>query len=246
MPEGPTILLLTEAAAGFAGKTIAKASGSSKDVDLAALPGQKLLALRTWGKHFLLQLPTLTLRVHLLLFGSCRINERKNAHPSLSLRFDDGGELNFYACSVKQLGADLDQEYDWRSDILSDQWDEKLARQRLRAHPDALACDALLDQDIFSGVGNVIKNEVLFRIRVHPAAIVGALPAARQRDMVAQARQYAFEFLEWKRADVLKKHLLVHKQTSCPRCGIPLNIAELGKTKRRAFFCTGCQKKYPE
>ncbi|MGJ9419020.1 hypothetical protein ACHAC9_14805 [Massilia sp. CMS3.1] len=26
----------------------------------------------------------------------------------------------------------------------------------------------LLDQDIFSGVGNVIKNEVLFRIRVHP------------------------------------------------------------------------------
>ncbi|NRR32655.1 endonuclease [Oxalobacteraceae bacterium] len=246
MPEGPTILLLSEAAAGFAGKTIAKASGSSKDVDLAALPGQKLLALRTWGKHLLLQLPTLTLRVHLLLFGSCRINQRKNARPSLSLRFDDGGELNFYACSVKQLGADLDQQYDWRSDILSEQWDEKLARKRLRALPDALACDALLDQDIFSGVGNVIKNEVLFRIRVHPAALVGALPAAKQRELVAQARRYATEFLEWKRADVLKKHLQVHKRSSCPRCHLPVQQAVLGKTKRRAFFCEVCQRKYAE
>ncbi|MER3465444.1 MAG: endonuclease, partial [Chitinophagaceae bacterium] len=36
--------------------------------------------------------------------------------------------------------------------------------------------DALLDQEIFSGVGNIIKNEVLYRIEVHPLSTIGALP----------------------------------------------------------------------
>ncbi|WP_353619057.1 hypothetical protein [Paracidovorax cattleyae] len=46
---------------------------------------------------------------------------------------------------------------------------------------------------MFAGLGNIIKNEVLFRIRVHPLSPVGALPAARLRELVAQARKYAFE-----------------------------------------------------
>ena len=36
--------------------------------------------------------------------------------------------------------------------------------------------DALLDQDVFAGAGNIIKNEVLHRIRVHPESPVGRLP----------------------------------------------------------------------
>jgi hypothetical protein len=47
--------------------------------------------------------------------------------------------------------------------------------------PDALVCDALLDQNVFAGVGNIIKNEVLFRIRVHPLSKLGALPAHKLR-----------------------------------------------------------------
>ena len=31
-----------------------------------------------------------------------------------------------------------------------------------------MVCDALLDQTVFAGVGNIIKNEVLFRTGVHP------------------------------------------------------------------------------
>lgn len=244
MPEGPSIVILRELAEPFAGKTIAHASGNSKTIDMAALEGQPLLQVASWGKHFLLRLPTLSLRIHFLLFGSYRINERKDAVPRLQLTFDDGDELNFYACSIKPIDADLDAVYDWRGDVMNAQWDAALARKKLRARPDMLVCDALLDQDIFAGVGNIIKNEVLFRIRVHPLSAIGALPAPKLRALVQEARQYSFDFLEWKKAYTLKAHWLAHAKKICPRCHIALHKASLGKTQRRSFFCTRCQKQY--
>lgn len=220
------------------------ASGNTKTVDLRALAGQPVVAVRSWGKHLLIQLPTLTLRIHLLMFGSYRINERKEAVPRLSLRFAKNGELNFYSCAVRQLSADLDSEYDWRLDVMSDQWDSALARKHLRNMPDTLVCDALLDQMVFAGVGNIIKNEVLFRLRMHPLSTIGALPPPKLRELVAQARQYSFEFLEWKKANVLRSHWQAHNQKICPRCLIAFQRAHLGKTHRRSFFCENCQRRY--
>jgi endonuclease-8 len=127
---------------------------------------------------------------------------------------------------------------------MSDEWDAALARKKLRAKPNTLACDALLDQSIFAGVGNIIKNEVLFRIRVHPQARIGALPARKLSQLVEQARVYSFEFLEWKKAFVLKKHWLAHTKKVCPRCAIPLQLKVLGNTQRRSFYCEKCQVKY--
>lgn len=244
MPEGPSIVILKEQAAGFTGQTIVAAGGNSKAVDFARLPGQPVVALHSWGKHFLIELPERTLRIHFMLFGSYRINERKDAAPRLSLAFEDGGEFNFYACSVRELTAPLSALYDWRSDVMSDQWKPALALKKLRAVPDKLACDALLDQNIFSGVGNIIKNEVLFRLHIHPLSRVGALPPAKLRELVKQARQYSFEFKEWKQAFVLKQHWLVHTRRLCPRCERPLSKAQLGTTRRRSFFCERCQKRY--
>lgn len=244
MPEGPTIVILKEQAAAFAGQTIAHASGNSKQVDMRQLEGQPVLALRSWGKHFLIQLPQLALRIHFLMFGSYRINERKDSAPRLHLDFGAAGEMNFYACSVKQIGPDLDSQYDWSVDVMSEQWNPALALRQLRAKPEMPVCDALLDQQIFSGVGNIIKNEVLFRIRVHPLSNVGALSAPKLRELVAQARQYSFEFLAWKKAYVLKAHWLAHNKSICPRCHIPFQCAYLGKTHRRSFFCERCQKQY--
>jgi endonuclease-8 len=127
---------------------------------------------------------------------------------------------------------------------MSDAWDPAKARKKLRARPEMPACDALLDQDIFAGVGNIIKNEVLFRVRVHPLSAVGALPPAKLRALVQEARQYSFDFLEWKKAFTLKQHWLAHNQKTCPRCHIPFHKANLGRTNRRSFWCERCQKRY--
>jgi len=242
MPEGPSIVLLKEQAGPFTGRFIRTASGNAK-LDLARLPGCRILSLRSFGKQFLIETPELTVRIHLLMFGSFRINERADKPPRLLLTFARG-ELSFYACSVRYLEQPLEELYDWRSDVLSDAWDSRLALKRLRAQPDTLVCDALLDQTIFAGAGNIIKNEVLFRIRVHPLSRVGALPPAKLRELVREARQYSFDFLYWKRRFQLRAHWLAHNKSVCPRDHIKYQRGYLGERQRRSFWCERCQRRY--
>jgi endonuclease-8 len=246
MPEGPSIVILREQAAGLAGRRIARAEGNTTTIDKQRLAGQRIEALRSWGKHFLVEMDVdFSLRIHFMMFGSYRIDERKDwAEPRLSLQFEEGGELNLYTCSVRFIELPLDLLYDWTADVMSPTWDAAAALKKLRAAPDFRACDALLDQDIFAGVGNIIKNEVLFRIRVHPLARIGDLPAAKLRELVAQARQYSFDFYEWKKQFVLKKHWLAHTKRTCPRCDIPFHKGHLGLSDRRSFWCENCQLRY--
>ncbi|KQQ84687.1 endonuclease [Xanthomonas sp. Leaf131] len=245
MPEGPSIVILREQTEAFVGRKILRVSGNSKH-DIARLDQQKVLALRSWGKHFLIECAQVSVRIHFLLFGSYRIDEDKpNAVPRLCLEFSKGQRLSFYACSVQLIDRSLDEVYDWTADVMNPLWDGAQARRKLRAAPSMLAADALLDQAIFAGVGNIIKNEVLHRIRVHPESQVAALPARKLGELVTQARMYSFDFYTWKKAFVLKQHYQVHTKAHCPRDGAPLQYRKhLGKAKRRAFFCEVCQRLY--
>ena len=242
MPEGPSIIILKEEVQSFTGKKIIKVEGNSKQ-DIQRISGQRIIAFKSWGKHFLICFKTFTVKIHFMLFGSYRINEQKESAPRLRLIFKEG-EISFYACSIKFIEEDLDEIYDWEADVMSDLWNPKAAKQKLKKIPDTLVCDALLDQNIFAGVGNIIKNEVLFRIYLHPESRVGALPAKKLNELIAEARNYSFDFLKWKKEYVLKKHWLAHTKKICPRCDIPFIKKHLGKTNRRSFFCTNCQILY--
>jgi len=245
MPEGPSIVILKDLVQPFKGEKIVAASGNAK-IDMSLLVDQKVTAFRSWGKHFLICLPRTTLRVHFLMFGSYSINEQTKPNPRLRLHLKfSKGDLYFYTCSIKILEGKPDEVYDWSGDVLSDDWDAAAARKKLKAIPETLVADALLDQQIFAGVGNIIKNEVLYRIGVHPESKVGKLPPRKLTQLIKEARNYSFDFLKWKKAFELKKHWLAHTKKTCPRCNIPLiKVAHLGKTQRRAFYCGNCQKLY--
>lgn len=244
MPEGPSIVILREAAARFAGRKVLRVSGNST-VDIERLRNRTLIAVRSWGKHLLLEFTGFSVRIHLMLFGSYRINEAKAVPARLSLGFSKGEVLNFYACSVQFVEGSLDERYDWSADVMNEAWDAAAARRKLRLQPDAVVADVLLDQNIFAGVGNIIKNEVLHRIRLHPESRVGSLPARKLAELVAQARDYSFDFYRWKQAFVLRKHYQVHTRSTCPRDGTALSYRKhLGAAQRRAFWCDTCQRRY--
>ncbi|WP_333680638.1 endonuclease [Dyella sp.] len=242
MPEGPSIAILCDEASIFVNQVVLRAYGNAK-IAMQRLDQQRVLDLRSFGKQTLILFDGFYVRVHLLMFGSYLINEQRNIVPRLGLVFPNGS-LNFYNGSVKLLEGDVDEVYDWRVDIMSDAWDEKRVRKLFRAAPDTFVCDALLDQDVFAGVGNIIKNEVLYLCKVHPLSRVGALSARKANEIVAQARAYSFRFLDWKKAHVLRKHWLVHNQSLCPVHRIPLSRGYLGKRKRRSFYCLKCQRLY--
>jgi endonuclease-8 len=243
MPEGPTIVILKEAVQQFKGKKIIEASGNSKKLDINLLKDQTIIDFKSWGKHFLICFADFTIRVHFMLFGSYRINEHSDRSPRLHLQFDDG-ELNFYACSVMMLTEPLDGIYDWSADVMNPAFDFEKAISKLKAKPEMLACDAILDQHIFSGAGNIFKNEVLFRIRIHPESLVDKLPEPKLQELVSETVNYAYDFLEWKKEYTLRKHWLAHTKTTCPRDHVRFHKAVLGKTHRRSFFCDICQVLY--
>lgn len=242
MPEGPSIIILKEQVQHFKGKKVVAVTGNSKE-DIQRIKDRAVVDFRSWGKHFLICFGDFSVRIHFMLFGTYRINEEKNAVPRLGISFDDG-YINFYACSVKFIEGALDEQYDWSADIMNDLWDEKAARKKLKAQPTALLCDVLLDQQVFAGSGNIIKNEVLYRTRSHPLNTVSALPPKKLTELIKETRNYAFDFLRWKKELTLKKHWLAHTKTVCSRCDLPLIKEYLGKTKRRTFYCNNCQRSY--
>ena len=242
MPEGPSIVLAKEELQQFARKKVIAVSGNSK-IDQSRLEGQKIIAIKSWGKHLLICFKDFTVRIHFLMFGSYRVNERKATPVRLSLQFTKG-ELNFYTCAVKFLEGDVNAHYDWNADVMNDDWDAKAAKAKLKNHKGKLICDVLLEQDIFSGVGNIIKNEVLYRVKVHPESKVDKITATKIKKLVDESRIYSFQFLEWKRKYELKKHWLAHTKKTCLRCDLPIIKKYTGVKKRRSFFCTNCQKLY--
>ena len=195
MPEGPSLIIVKENIFSFKGKKILAANGNAK-IDFTKLEGKKINDIRTWGKHLLISLKNVTVRIHFLMFGSYSVNEQTKPDRSLRLHLTfKKGELFFYTCSVKELEGDPEKLYDWQADVMSEIWNPSRARKKLKKMPDEMVCDALLDQEVFAGVGNIIKNEVLYRIQVHPKSKVGALPTRQLNELIKEARNYSFDFL---------------------------------------------------
>ncbi len=197
MPEGPSIVILREEVQLFSGKKIIGVSGNSK-IEKEKLLNKKVLAFKSRGKHFLICFKGFYVKIHLLMFGSYRINERKESPERLSMKFKNG-ELNFYTCSVKIIEGDVNEHYDWETDTMSEQWNPQKALAAIKKNKERMVCDVLMDQTIFAGVGNIIKNEVLFRIKVHPESEIMALPLPKRKALVKEARDYCFDFYKWKK-----------------------------------------------
>ncbi len=187
MPEGPSIVILKEAVASFKGKKVFEASGNAK-IDKSILLNKKVIDFKSWGKHFLVCFPKFTLRIHFLLFGSYSINEQTKPDRSLRLHLKfKKGSIYFYTCSIRVIEDELDKIYDWSGDVMNDTWSPRKAILKLKGMPLMLACDALLDQNIFAGSGNIIKNEVLYRVKIHPESEIGKIPKQKLSVLVKES-----------------------------------------------------------
>ena len=95
---------------------------------------------------------------------------------------------------MKILEEDIDQIYDWSADVMNDNFSISKARNKLKANPGMMVCDVLLDQQVFAGVGNIIKNEVLYRVKLHPETLLGNIPPPNLTQLIKEARRYSFDF----------------------------------------------------
>jgi len=242
MPEGPTIVLMKEDLQKFAEKKVLEASGNAP-FDKNILEKKILKEIKTFGKQTYLIFDEIAVRIHLLMFGSYEVDQqtKPDQQLQLSLIFKEGS-MYFYTCNVKLVDLEFLSKIDWEADVMSDEWNPKKAKEKLQSNPKMMVSDALMNQDIFSGVGNIIKNEVLFRIGVHPESLIGNLPSKKLEELIAEARNYSFDFKKWKKANVLKKHWQVYHQKNCPKCDAEIIKKDTGFGKRSSFFCKNDQK----
>jgi endonuclease-8 len=239
MPEGPSLVILKEETQRFVGKKITKVAGNAK-IDLQRMKGEKITDIKSWGKHLLICFNDFFLRIHLMMFGSYRIDEKKDSPPRLHLKFSKG-QLNFYSCSVRMIEGRVEDIYDWELDTMSPLWNSARALKSVSKQKKELVCDVLLDQEIFAGVGNIIKNEALFICRTHPLNTIEKIPAAKLKELVRINREYCFDFYKWKKEFTLRKHWLIYRKQLCSNCGGKIKISYPGKRERRNFTCDNCQ-----
>ena len=158
-------------------------------------------------------------RIHFMLFGSYAIDARKeNRVPRLQLGFRARRRNEFLRLLGALLDGDLDDLFDWRTDVMSDAWDARLA-PKLARNPGRSICDALpirtssrscLDQSLF--------DECVRR----PAKVANS---ARANAITASCSSTA------KKKFVLRKHWQAAQQIELPARPRPV---QFGNARRPA------------
>jgi len=150
--------------------------------------------------------------------------------------------------SVQNLGPD----------VLASDFDEETAAARLRENPSVEIGEALLQQSIVSGLGNVFKSEVCFAAGVNPFDPVKKLSDSQLLSLMHHARR----FLQSNVTDASggkivtytgprrttgrvneSERLWVYKRAGepCRNCGTPILSRKQGIYARVIFWCPRCQ-----
>ena len=253
--EGPSLYLAAEQLRPLRGERLLEVSGNTK-TDKERLAGRVVRDIFPWGKHLVFQFDTFAVRIHFMLFGTFEAevdgvwvtgDYRRARVPRLALTFARGQVLIFN-CSVKFIESpSAKRDYDFSIDIMSRAWDPQQALRNLPGRGpgpgrgDEQIADVLLDQQVFAGVGNIIKNEVLSLTRTHPQQTVGSIDGRKLKRIIAEARAFSKQFLRWRRKFVLRKNLKVHRRGTCPHCAGKLSREKTGKRMRWSYWCPRCQ-----
>ena len=136
-------------------------------------------------------------------------------------------------------------------DVLAADFDEAMAIERLKTHPDLEIGEALLRQSIIAGLGNVFKNEVCFASRVHPFRRVSSLTSGEMKTLMKNARAFLTANVigvspmrtTTKMLDPGER-LWVYQRTGAPCriCGATILTRKQGIDARGSYWCPDCQR----
>ena len=242
MPEGDSIHRAARRLQPLVGQRLevespnprAQATGVADRVD-----GRVLESVEAVGKNLLLRFEGgLVVRSHLRMTGRWGVEPRGTARtglPWLVLRGDElegvlwnGPVLTLEARNVRRLGQD----------VLAEELDVDAAVRRLRGAAELRLGEALQDQRLLAGVGNMWMAEALWTVRFSPWAWVRDVSDETLREAVEAARRLMREALGTGRPG---RQVYRRAGRPCPRCGTIVRSRGQGDDNRTAYWCPGCQ-----
>ena len=250
MPEGDTVWhTAATLRQNLAGLTLTRCDVRVPRFATVDLTGRVVDEVCSRGKHLFIRVGPASIHSHLKMDGSWRVtSQAKRANHRVRIILE--------ASDIRAVGIDLgvleilDRAHDGDvvehlgPDLLGDDWDPKVAAANLTARPDRPIAEALLDQRVLAGIGNVYCNELCFVSGHLPTAPLSAVTdphrlVSRARDMLWANR------FRWNRCTTgdtrTGRQLWVYGRAgqSCRRCRTPINYDDRGD--RVAYWCPACQ-----
>ncbi len=207
------------------------------------LDGRTLERVEAVGKNLLLRFDgNLVLRSHLRMSGRWLVEPRGAAarragSPWLVLRGAEH-EAVLWNGPVLELVAG-DPLRGAGPDILGSPPDFERMLSQLRREPQEREIgDALLDQRLVAGVGNLWRAEALWEACVSPWRRLDELDDAELRSVLLSAHRLMKAALETSRP---ARRVYRRAGRPCPRCGAVVRSSPQGAQARTAYWCPGCQ-----
>jgi endonuclease VIII len=262
MPEGNTIHRLARRhTLDFARRRVRASSPQGRFArEAARLDGRLFLRAEAYGKHLFHHWSGgLVVHVHLGMAGWFYRWRGEAPDPRESVRL----RLATRDVATDLIGpptCELIPEFARRAliarlgpDPLRDDFDPDRALAFLEKRPRRPIGDALLDQRLMAGVGNIYRAEALFLSGIHPWRPSGGLAAFEWEDLWRNARRLMRRGVSQARIRTIlpgeparptsgrgpEEAFYVYQQEVCRRCAS--DIEEFPQSGRRMFACPRCQ-----
>ncbi len=251
MAEGDTILRLARRfEQAIVGETVAASAPNPRGraAGIERLDGRRLERVEARGKHLLLGFGELSLHSHLGMSGGWHLyregaRRRRPRSSAWAVLAAGGWEAvqfggpTLRVTSTSRLRRDP-QIARLGPDVLADDFDAGAAAAALRSDPTRTLGDALLDQRLVAGIGNIFKSEACFAARLDPWRPVGDLSEEDLRRVLAAARDLMLEAVQSGRHP---HRVYRRRQGACPRCRGRIESRGQGDANRTTYWCPRCQ-----
>lgn len=257
MPEGDTLhRAARHLRRALVGHPLTEAQAGS--IDVSSLIGRTPGAVEAHGKNLLIRVQNQVLHTHLRMTGSWHIYRPGEPwqKPARQAVLQLGNAVRIAVCFdapvVRLLSAARaarDRQLSGLGpDLLAPEPDYDEMRRRLLLSPERPLGEALLDQRLVAGIGNVYKSELCFRLALDPFLPVGHIGAERLLGALQLGRRMMKENLQ-----TFRRTTRIHPIGSdrywvygragkpCSRCGGVVAMRRQGDAGRSTYFCSSCQ-----
>ncbi len=251
MAEGDTILRLARRFDdSLVGETVSASAPSprSRAAGIERLDGHRLESARARGKHLLLDFGELGLHSHLGMGGGWHLY--RSGSPWRRPRGSAWAVLSGGGWDAAQFGgptlrvaptAKLRRDPQLARlgpDVLAVDFDPVAVIAAMRSEPARGLGDALLDQTLIAGIGNIFKSEACFAARIDPWRPVDDLSDEELTAVLGAARELMLAAVDSGRQP---HRVYRRRQGACPRCRGPISSRGKGDDNRTTYWCPRCQ-----
>ena len=258
MPEGDSVYLATTRLhKALAGNTLTKTDFRVPRYATLDLSGHRVENVVARGKHILMRVEGgTTIHTHFKMEGEWHLyrpGERWHG-PAWQVRCVLETEpwvavgFRLGVVDVFPTAAEAEAVGHLGPDLLGEDWDADLAVRNLTRDPGRALADALLDQTLMAGLGNIYKSEICFLSGIYPWTPVGEVPdigkvVALSKRTIEANRATGMQITTGDNRPGRRHWVYGRKGQPCRRCGTRIEKKEevIGTRERVTYWCSRCQ-----